>query len=136
MDVVRPKSRLIITSESSDMSAVAALTSFSRSLVRRDQMRAGGSAESAIKRVADRIKISRGTFANIVRQKVKSVCISVGSRIIAASISDIENERKQLEHERELILSVAAPTNADDVAEVEAHLEAARAVLARMRAGR
>jgi len=117
------------------MSAVAAIASFSRSLVRRDQIRTGGCAETAIQRVADRIKVSRGTFANIVRKKVKSVCMSVGQRIIAAAISDIENERRQLDHERELILSVASPTNTDDLLAVETALEAARAGLARMRAG-
>lgn len=122
-----------VTTEFSDMSAVQA---FGRALVRREQFRTGGCADTAIARVAARIKTGKGTLANIIRNRVKSVCFTLGQRIIAAGLSDIENERKQLEHERELLLSVAVPTNADDLAAVEAALEAARAGLERMRAGR
>ncbi len=130
MSTVSRHSDQNLPTEFSDMSAVQA---FGRALVRREQFRAGGCIDTAISRVASRLKTGPGTLANIIRNRVKSVCFTLGQRIIAAAISDIENERKQLEHERELLMAVATPTNADDLAEVEAHLAAADACLARMK---
>lgn len=133
MSTVSQTSNQTLPTEYSDMSAVQA---FGRALVKREQFRTGGCVDTVIARVASRIKTGPGTLANIIRNRVKSVCFTLGQRIIAAAISDIENERKQLDHEREILMSVVAPSNADDLAEVEAALEAARAGLARMRAGR
>lgn len=131
MSTVSQHSSQNLPTEFSDMSAVQA---FSRALVRREQARSGGCSETAIARVASRIKTGPGTLGNIIRNRVKSVCFNLGQRIIAAAISDIENERKQLEHEREILMSVVAPASPADLAEVEAALEAARQGLARMRA--
>ena len=117
----------------SDMGSVASIAAFSRSLVRREQFRSGGDAEKAIHRVAARIKVGPGTIANLIRNRVKSVCFHIGSRIIAAAISDIENERRQLEHERELLLAMDTHASADDLRTVDDALETARACLARMR---
>lgn len=133
MSSVSQHSTQSVTSERGDMNAVQA---FSRALVRREQFRGGGCIEAAIERVATRLKTPAGTLTNIIRNRVKSVCFSLGQKIIAAAISDIENERKQLEHEREILMSVVSPENADDLLEVEAALASARAGLERLRAKR
>ena len=133
MSTISQTSNQTLPTEYSDMSAVQA---FGRALVRREQFRSGDCVDTAIASVAARIKTGPGTLANIIRNRVKSVCFTLGQRIIAAAISDIENERKQLEHEREILMSVVAPSSSDDLCEVEAALEAAREGLARMRAVR
>lgn len=115
------------------MSAVASIAAFSRSLVKREQLRSGGCAETAMQRVARRIKTGPGTLGNIVRNRVKSVCFSLGNRIIAAAISDIENERKKLENERETLMALGASPDPTALAEVEAGFEIVDRALARMR---
>lgn len=130
---VRPDSGHSLPTEYSDMGSVASIAAFSRSLVRREQYRSGGDIAKAIKRVAGRLKIGPGTISNLVKNRVKSVCFLIASRIIAAAISDIENERKQLEHERELLMGLGPHASADDLRTVEDALETARSTLARMR---
>lgn len=130
---VRPDSGHSMPPEYGDMGSVASIAAFSRSLVRREQFRSGGDVEKAIQRVAGRLKIGPGTIANLVKNRVKSVCFQIASRIIAAAISDIENERKQLEHERELLMGMGPHACADDLRTVEDALETARSTIARMR---
>ena len=120
MSSVSHKSDQSMQVEFSEMGAVASIAAFSRVLIKREQFRSGGTAETAIAAVARRLNAGPVTIANIVRNRVKSVCFSLGQRIIATAISDIENERKQLEHEREILLAMAAPTDTNDLAAVEA----------------
>lgn len=130
---VRRDSRLSMPTEYSDMGSVASIAAFSRSLIKREQLRTGIDAEQAIRRVAGRIKVGPGTFGNIIRKRVKTICFDIARRIVNAALTDIENERRQLENERALLLDLGPNASPHDLAEVEANLEAARAGLARMR---
>lgn len=130
MSTVRQTSRQNLSVEYHDMNAIAA---FSRTLIKREQLRSGGCAETALQRVARRIKTGPGTLGNIVRNRVKSVCFSLGNRIIAAAIADIENERKKLEHERECLLALGGNPDPAALAEVEAGFQIVDRALERMR---
>ena len=116
-----------------EMNAVVA---FSRSLVRREQFRSGGCAETAIARVARRLKTGPGTLSNIIRKRVKSVCFMLGQRIVAAAISDLEQEQKRLEAERDLLLDMGPNPDPALLDAADAALEQARANIEKMRGGR
>ncbi len=133
MVTISQTSRHSLPVEYQDMNAIAA---FSRSLIKREQIRTGDCAETAMQRVARRIKTEPGTLGNIVRNRVKSVCFSLGNRIIAAAIADIENERKKLEHEHECLLALGASPDPTALEEINQGFEIVDRALARMRAGR
>ena len=130
MSTVSQHSSQNLPTEYSDMSAVQA---FSRALVRREQARSGGCSETEIARVASRIRTGPGTLANIIRNRVKSVCFNLGQRIIADAISDIENEKKALEHEHQALVALGHHADPSALATVEQGLAIVRAGLARMR---
>jgi hypothetical protein len=130
---VRRTSRLSMPQEFNEMGSVASIAAFSRSLVKREQLRSGVDAKKALQRVADRLKIGPGTIANLVRDRVKSICFTVARRIVAAAISDIEQERRQLEHEHEALMALGAHADPSALAEVEEGLAIVRQGLARMR---
>lgn len=130
MSTISPKTSQILSHEYSDMNAIAA---FSRQLIKREQARSGDCAENAIQRVARRLRTGPGTLANIVRNRVKSVCFLLGQRIVAAAIADIENERKKLEHERECLLALGANADPSALEEIEAGFAIVSSALARMR---
>jgi hypothetical protein len=130
---VRPDSGHSMPTEYSDMGSVASIAAFSRSLVRREQFRSGGDVEKAIQRVAGRLKVGPGTIANLVKNRVKSVCFLIGNRIIAAAIADIENEKRQLEHEHQALVALGRHADPSALAAVEQGLAIARDGLARMR---
>ena len=130
---VRRTSRPSMPTEYTDMGSVASIAAFSRNLIRREQQRSGVDAKKAIRRVADRIKVGPGTIANLLRDRVKSICFTVARRIVAAAISDIEQERRQLEHEHEAIMALGAHADPAALAEVEEGLAIVRQGLERMR---
>lgn len=121
------------SSEYQSMGSVGSLAAFSRSMIRRERARSGCDQEEAIRNVAGRIKIGAGTLANIIRNRVKDVGFRIGGIIIAAAIADIENERKQLEHELALLVDLGPNADPADLAEVEECLAVARQGLARMK---
>ena len=130
---VRRTSRPIVTTEYTDMGSVASIAAFSRSLVKREQIRSGVDAKKAIQRVADRLKTGPGTIGNLVRDRVKSICFTIARRIVSAAISDIEQERRQLEHEHEALMALGSHADPAALAEVEEGLSIVRQGLARMR---
>lgn len=130
---VRRDSGHSMPTEYSDMGSVASIAAFSRTLIRREQWRSGGDAETAIRRVASRLKVGPGTISNLVRNRVKSICFEIARRIVAAAISDIEQERKQLEHEHQALMALGPHADPSALAAVEQALAVAREGLARMR---
>jgi hypothetical protein len=133
MSSVSPDSRPSMPTEYSDMGSVASIAAFSRSLIKREQLRSGGDLEAAIRRVANRIKVGPGTISNLVRNRVKSICFEIARRIVAAAVSDIEQERRQLEHEHQALMALGAHTDPVALAEVEEGLAIVRQGLERMR---
>lgn len=123
----------VTSTEYSEMMAVQA---FGRALVKREQFRSGGCIETAIASVAARIKTAPGALSNIVKNRVKDVRFKIAQRIISAGLTDIENERKQLDHEHEIMLAMAVPEDANDLVALEALLQEAHAVAARIRGRR
>lgn len=117
------------------MGAVASIAAFGRTLVKREQYRSGGCAELALQRVAGRVRIGPGTLGNIIRRRVKTVCVALAQRIIAAAIADIEAEKRQLEHERDGLLALGCDADPAALAHAEEGLAIVRQGLARMRGG-
>lgn len=130
---VRRDSRLSMPTEYSDMGSVASIAAFSRSLIKREQMRSGGDAETAIRRVANRIKVGPGTIANLVRNRVKTICFDMARRIVNAAITDIENEKRHLENEHQALVALVHHADPSALASVEQGLAIVREGLARMR---
>ena len=128
----RSSGQISQTVESREM-GIAALAHFSKALIRRDQERLGGCAETALARVARRVRATPGAFANIVRMRVQRVRDDVRQRIIAAALADIEQEIARLEHDQRLLATLGFGPSHDDYREAETALETARACLARMR---
>lgn len=120
------------TVEQRDM-GIATLAHFSKALIRRDQERLGGCAETALARVARRLRASPGSFANIVRMRVQRVRDDIRERIINAALEDIHQEITRLEHEQRLLATMGFGPSHDDYREAETALETARACLSRMR---
>lgn len=74
-----------------------------------------------------------GSFANVVRNRVKKVSADIRDRIVAACIADLAREIQRLEHERQLLMAMGASPRSDDMDEVEASLAQARAAIGRMK---
>lgn len=116
-----------------NVNTIAAMAHFSKRLVIREQSRFGGDAETAAARVARRLRAAPGTFANIIRKRVKKVSADLRDRIVAAALSDIEREIERLEHEQRILESMGYGPSHDDYRTAEDALETARACLSRMR---
>ena len=123
-------------SELREVNTMAAMAHFSKRLVLRDQGRFGGDSETATARVARRLRAAPGTFANIIRQRVKKISAEMRDRIVNAALADVQQEIERLDHEKRLLESMGFNPSHDDFRAVEAGLEAARQGLARMRASR
>lgn len=121
------------TMELRDMGGISAVAHFSKALIRRDQERFGGCAETALARVARRVRATRGTFANIVRMRVQKVRDDLRERIINAALADIEQEITRLEHDKRLLAAMGFGPDHNDYRTAEDALETARACLSRMR---
>lgn len=120
---------------------MGSITALANILDRRIQIEAAQSGvkpEAAIARVARQFRASAGTIANILRCKngkarVKSVCFSLGSRIIHAAIADIEREQERLEKDRTRLLALAVNADTSALAKAEEGLRLVREALAEMR---
>lgn len=112
---------------------LAVVAQFSKRLVLRDQNRLGGCVEDATLRVARRLKVAAGTFANIIRQRVKKVSADIRDRIVSAALTDIQQEIERLEHDKRLLEALGFGPSCDDFLAAEAALATARDCLARMK---
>lgn len=119
--------------ELSDMGTIAAVAHFSKRLVRKEQERAGGCAETALASVARRLRAAPGAFANIIRMRVKKVSADLRDRIVAAALSDIEHEIERLDHDKRLLEGMGCGPSHSDVVTLEGALATARDALARMK---
>jgi hypothetical protein len=122
------------TMELRDMGSLAAVAHFSKALIRRDQERLGGCADTALARVARRVRATPGTFANIVRMRVQKIRDDLRERIVAAALADIDQEIQRLEHDKRLLEAMGVSPSCDDYRAAEDALATARDCLARMRA--
>lgn len=118
------------------MGTLAAVAHFSKRLVRKEQDRIGGCAETALASVARRMKAAPGAFANIIRMRVKKVSADLRDRIVAAALSDIEHEIERLDHDKRLLEGLGCGPSHSDVVTLEGALETARDALARMKGSR
>lgn len=118
------------------MQALAVVAQFSRRLVRKEQERSGGCAETALATVARRFRLGSGAFANIIRMRVNKVCGDLRDRIVRAALADINQEIERLDDDKRLLESLGFGPGHNDVRAVEDALAAARAALARMKGAR
>lgn len=112
---------------------LAVMAQFSKRLVLRDQTQLGGCVETATARVARRLRAAPGTFANILRQRVKKISADLRDRIVSAALHDIHQEIDRLEHDKRLLEAMGFGPSHDDFRTAEDALATARACLARMR---
>lgn len=102
------------------------------------QVENGVDPETAASIVARKFRAGASTIMNILRckhgaRRVKSVCFSLGSKVIRAAIADIERQQKQLEEERARLVELACHADPAALAEVEQGLAIVREGLKRMR---
>jgi hypothetical protein len=129
------------TLEYADMASIAAIAHFLERNVKTEMNASGVEQETAIEMVARKFKAGAGTIANILRckngkRRVKSVCFSLGSRIIQAAIADIEREKQRLEEDRAKLMDLAIDANPSALARAEEGLKIVREALSEMRASR
>lgn len=125
--------------EYADMASIAAIAQFLDRQVKTESRNLGLDQNEAVGVVARKFKAGANTIANILRckngaRRVKSVCFSLGSRIIHAAISDIERQQKQLEEERARLMGLAVNADPAALARAEEGLKIVREALAEMRA--
>lgn len=124
--------------EYADMASIAAIAQFLDRQVKAESKAYGLDQSEAIGVVARKFKAGANTIGNILRckngaRRVKSVCFSLGSRIIQAAIADIERQQKQLEEERARLLDMAVHADPAALARAEEGLKIVREALADMR---
>lgn len=115
------------------MGTLAAVAHFSKRLVRKEQERVGGCAETALASVARRMRAAPGAFANIIRMRVKKIHADLRDRIVAAALMDIQQEVERLDADKRLLEGLGFGPSHNDVLAVEDAIAAGRAALARMR---
>lgn len=115
------------------MNASVSVQRAAHSLVKREAERQQDTERQAIERVARTLRVTPGSFANVVRNRVKKVSADIRDRIVAACIADLAREIQRLEHERQLLMAMGASPRSDDMDEVEAALAKARAAIGRMK---
>lgn len=127
--------------EYADMASIAAIAQFLDREIKKERTILGLDQDEAIGTVARKFKAGANTIANILRckngaRRVKSVCFSLGSRIIHAAISDIERQQKLLEEEHARLVALAVNADPAALARAEEGLKLVRSALADMRAAR
>lgn len=109
--------------------------------IKMTQAESGVDPETAASIVARKFKSGVSTIVNILRckngsKRVKSVCFSLGSRIIHAAIADIDRQQQRLEAERARLMEMAVNADPSALARAEEGLKIVREALAEMRAAR
>lgn len=136
MSSVSQTSKQRLSEEDDDMSSVAIMSRLTKSWAKREQARAEIDHETALSVIANKIRTGPGKLGNIVRQRVKTACADLRDRWKRAAMEDIAREIERLQHEQRLLEQLDGNPSPDDAAALETTLEAARSILARMRAGR
>jgi len=124
--------------EYADMASIAAIAQFLDRQVKAESRAFGLDQQEAVGVVARKFKAGASTIVNILRckngaRRVKSVCFSLGSRIIQAAIADIERQQQALEEERARLLDLAVHADPAALAQVEEGLAIVRQGLERIR---
>lgn len=81
-------------------------------------------------RLARAIGCAKGTIENILNGRLKRVDAALRERVHSALVAEIEREIKALTHELEILRAAGGDARRIEVAEIEACLEKARALLA------
>lgn len=89
----------------------------------------GLNASEARSRFARRLGVASGTIENLVRGRLKRVDAWLRDRLQAVLIRELETEIARLTHELEMARQSGARPASDQMAEIEAHLSAAKALL-------
>ncbi|MDR6953816.1 hypothetical protein J2X65_003179 [Ancylobacter sp. 3268] len=79
--------------------------------------------------VARHVGLAVGTLENIRRRRIKAIKAHVYRTLLAAADRWLCAEIAKLEHERAVIAAQAGHSSTRDLAEVDAHIAAARAAL-------
>lgn len=120
--------RRVGTSQS-DGDPMSTAVVFAQALERKERARVS-SLRVARQRVAGKLRIGVGTFENLVRGRVKRIDAAVRDRLQALLVRELESEMVRLTHELAMARQSGAHPASQQVDEIEAHLAAARALLA------
>jgi hypothetical protein len=93
------------------------------------EARNGCGKGDALHLVARKARVPAGTLTNILKGRVKSVAADVAARLQAAVVTELQREIKRLNHELELAKAGFRTFEDFEIAEVEAHIEAAKRLL-------
>lgn len=131
---VKPRQRL----EYADMAEVQAIALMLDRQVRYAQAENGVDPETAAAIVGRKFRAGASTIMNILRckngkRRVKTVCFTLGSRIINAAIADIDRQMQQLEAERARLMAMAINADPAALARAEEGLRIVAEALAEMR---
>ena len=94
------------------------------------ERRRGAKTQVVRERLARAIGCAKGTIENIMNGRLKRVDAWLRESIRRALIAEIEREIKALTHELEILRAAGGDARRLEVAEIEACLERARALLA------
>jgi len=102
-----------------------------RALVAREQRRSAAPQRAALATVARRLHLSPGTLWNVLQRRTKTIATHVSRAIQDGACADLESEIARLSHELHLLRQGGMDLSAAQMAQVEALLAQARALLAR-----
>ena len=120
-----------------DMSFAAGIETMerlARGMVDRQRTRTGQKLACARKAVAARIGILPGTLATLARKRLKRIDDWIKNRIADAAIKELEREIESLRNEMEIARLCRPEADLDQVFEIQALHERARAALAALKA--
>lgn len=100
-----------------------------RTLERRERQRVSSLAQ-ARQRLANKLRIGRGTFENLVRGRVKRIDAVIRDRLHSLLARELEAEIARLTHELDTLRQAGARPDSEHFSEVETYLLRARSLLA------
>ncbi len=102
--------------------------SLARSLENRERSRVG-TKENARRSLAAKLHVGISTIEHLVRGRAKRVDAALRDKLRALLVHEYEQEITRLQHELDIARQGGAHLASDQVSEVEAHLESAKAIL-------
>ncbi|MHB2169939.1 hypothetical protein [Alsobacter sp. R-9] len=111
------------------MSAEATVKGWAGRLIAREAHRSHSDKSIALRTVARRIGLAPGSLENVVRGRAKRLTIGITEAIRGAVVRELEHEIASLNHELQLARASGADPRSLQVAEIEALLAKADALL-------
>jgi len=115
--------------DKSTMSSAATMQDWASRLIRREAERSQLDRDSAARAVARRIGLAPGSLSNVARGRAKRLTVAISDAIRSAMIRELQREIERLTHELQLARAIGDDPRSVKVAEIEACLARAQALL-------